>query len=127
MPKADQLKEQPQVHLFSKSMCPHTALNNYGDVPGARSEQRSGLDVSPEGRKGGNSVSRLPPHPQPGGCQTSGCFQNKVSVLLVADLCAHCQEKLQSTGLAVPEVKVLGRVGKRLEDVLQTLRGEVFL
>ena len=63
LPKADQLKEQPQVHLFSKSMCPHTALNSYGDIPGARSEERPGLDVSPERRKGGNSVSRLPPHP----------------------------------------------------------------
>lgn len=93
----------------------------------ARSEERPGLDVSPEGRKGGNSVRRLRPHPQPGGCQTSGCFQNKVPVLLVADLCAHCWEKLQSTGLAVPEVKAVGRVGKRQEDVLQTLRGEAFL
>lgn len=93
----------------------------------ARSEERQGLDVSPEGRKGGNSVGSLPPHPQPGGCQSSGCFQNKVPVLLVADLCAHCREKLQSTGIAVPEVKAGGRVGKRREDVLQTLRGEAFL
>lgn len=84
----------------------------------ARSEEWLGLDVSPEGRKGGNSIRRLPPHPLPGGCQTSGCFQNKVPVLLVADLCAHCWEKLQFTGLNVPEVKALGRVGKRQEDVL---------
>lgn len=63
LPKADQLKEQPQVHLFSKSMCPHTALNSYGDIPGCQEWRVAGFGCEPRRKEGRKQHSQAPSPP----------------------------------------------------------------